>query len=78
MNMSVSFSFQDQDLGAASEAVRRVASSAYAQKGRSVRIPAEVLKDSKGDLSAKTTDEILAIRRHERAISPKTLAFSFS
>lgn len=76
--MSGFFSFQDQDLGAASEAVRRVASSAYKQKGTSVVIPAEVLRDTSGSLSAKTAGEILAIRRHERAVSPKTLAFSFS
>jgi hypothetical protein len=76
--MSGIFSFQDRDIVAASEAMRRVASSAYAQKGKSVQIPSDVVKDFCGDLSAKTADEILAIRRHERAISPKTLAFSFS
>lgn len=72
------FSFQDRDIVAASEAMRRVASSAYAQKGKSVQIPSDVVKDFCGGLSAKTADEILAIRRHERGISPKTLAFSFS
>lgn len=76
--MSVTFSFEDRDFGAASEAMRRIVSSAYAQKGKSVQIPSDVVKDSCGDLSAKTADEILAIRRQERAVSSKTLAFSFS
>ena len=76
--MSVIFSFQDRDLGTVSEAMRRVVSSAYAQKGTSVQIPIEVVRDSFGELSAKTADEILAIRRQERAVSSKTLAFSFS
>ena len=76
--MSVTFSFEDRDFGAASEAMRRVVSAAYAKKGESVQIPSDVVKDSCGDLSAQTADEILAIRRHERSISSKTLAFSFS
>lgn len=76
--MSVVFSFQDRDIRTVPEAMRRVVSSAYAQKGTSVEIPSDVVKDSCGELPARTSGEILAIRRHERAISPKTLAFSFS
>ncbi len=76
--MSVTFSFEDQDFGAVSDAMRRVVSTAYAQKGKSVLIPSDVVRDSCGGLSAHTADEILAIRRQERTVSSKTLAFSFS
>lgn len=76
--MSITFSFQDRDLGVMSEAMRLVVESAYTQKGKSVQIPSDVVRDSCGDLSAKTSDEILAIRRHERAVSSKTLAFCFA
>lgn len=76
--MSVSFSFQEQDFGAMSEAMRLIVESAYSQKGKSVQIPSDVVRDSCGDLSAKTSDEILAIRRHERAVSSKALAFCFA
>lgn len=76
--MSDTFSFQDQDFGTVTEAVRVAVSSAYAKKGTSVPVSSDVGADSSGDLSAKTTEEILAIRRYERAVSSKTLAFSFS
>lgn len=76
--MNATFSFQDQDVGTMTDAMRAVVSSAYAQKGKSVQIPSDVVRDSCDDLVVKTTNEILAIRRHERAVSSKTLAFSFS
>lgn len=76
--MNATFSFQDQDVGTMTDAMRAVVSSAYAQKGKSVQIPSDVARDSCDDLVVKTTKEILAIRRHERAVSSKTLAFSFS
>ena len=76
--MSVIFSFEDQDFAVVSDAMRLVVSSAYAQKGTSVQIPSDVVRDSCRDLSAKTADQILAIRRQERTVSSKTLAFSFA
>lgn len=76
--MSVAFSFQEQDFSAMSDAMRLVVVSAYTQKGKSVQIPSDVVRESCGDLSAKTSVEILAIRRHERAVSSKTLAFCFA
>jgi len=76
--MSANFSFHDRDVVTVSDAMRRVVSSAYRQKGTSVPIPHDVLKDSCSQLSEVTAEEILAVRRQERAVSAKTLAFSFS
>ncbi len=76
--MRVIVSLQDSDLSAVSDAMRHVVTSAYEQKGTSVPIPPDVVRNTCVDLSAKTSDDILAIRRHERAVSSKTLAFSFS
>lgn len=76
--MRIIVSLQDSDLTAVSEAMRLVVTTAYAQKGTSVPIPPDVVRDTCVDLSVKTSDDILAIRRHERAVSSKTLAFSFS
>lgn len=75
--MSIIFSIQRHEATAPLE-LRQLVSSAYAKKGTAVHIPQEALKNTCSDLPSKTTDEILAIRRRERAVSSQTLAFSFA
>ncbi len=77
--MSIVFSLQQgQEAMAVSKELRELVSSAYAQQGKVVAVPAEIVEKSCADLSSKTTDEILAIRRRERAVSSQTLSFSFA
>ncbi len=76
--MSVILSLQGLEAVTVSEELLALVSSAYARQGQVVEVPAEVVKDSCAELSSKATDEILAIRRHERAVSSQTLSFSFA
>ncbi len=76
--MNVIFSIKGHEAGAVSKELRDLVSNAYAQQGKGVAIPAEIVKDSCADLSLKTTDEILAIRRRERTVSSETLSYSFA
>lgn len=75
--MSFIISLQGHDAVAISEEVRQLVSTAY-QQGRIVTIPADIVEKSCADLSSQTSDEILAIRRRERAVSAQTLSFSFA
>ncbi len=77
--MNIVFSLQQgHDVMVVSEELRKVVSEAYKHQGAGVKIPAEIVKNSCAELSYRTTDEILAIRRRERAVSPQTLSFSFA
>lgn len=76
--MSIIYSLKGHEAVAVSKELRDLVSSAYAQQGKVVPIPAEIVKKSCAELSSKTTDEILAIRRRERAVSSQTLSFSFA
>lgn len=76
--MSFVLSIKEHEAVAVSKEMRDLVSSAYAQQGRVVVVPAEIMKDSCADLSSKTANEIQAIRRRERAVSSQTLSFSFA
>jgi hypothetical protein len=58
--------------------LRQLVIDAYRQHGVSVRVSSEAVRASCSGLSSKTTEEILEIRRHERAVSSETLAVSFA
>lgn len=76
--MSIALSIQEFEAVAASKELRDLVSSAYAQQGKVVVIPAEIVKNSCADLSTKTASEIQSIRRRERTVSSQTLSFSFA
>lgn len=76
--MNVIFSIKGHEAVVVSQELRDLVSDAYAHQGKGVAIPAEIVKESCADLSSKTTDEILAIRRRERTVSSQTLSFSFA
>jgi hypothetical protein len=77
--MSIILSLQQgHEAVVVSEELRELVSRAYAHQGKMVEVPAEIVKQSIAELSSKTTDEILAIRRRERAVSSQTLSFSFA
>lgn len=76
--MSVILSLQGHGAVTVSKELLALVSSAYARQGQVVEVPADVVRESCAELSSKATEEILAIRRHERAVSAQTLAFSFA
>lgn len=76
--MSIIFYTQGLEAVAVSQELRDLASDAYKQQGTVVEIPAAYVKQSCLELSTKTTDEIVAIRKRERAVSSETLSFSFA
>lgn len=76
--MGSTLSLQTAEVVAASEELRQLVRVAYEQRGTGVKLSAEAVKSSCANLPSQTTQEILKIRRQERAISSKTLAFSFA
>lgn len=76
--MGSTLSLQTAEVVAASEELRQLVRTAYEQRGVGVNLPADAAKSSCASLPSQTSQEILRIRRQERAISSKTLAFSFA
>lgn len=58
--------------------LRRLINQAYELHGQGVDIPVTAVGNACADLSSKTTEEILEIRRQERSISSQTLALRFA
>jgi hypothetical protein len=63
---------------AVSDELMQLVTRAFEVHGQSVEIPAAVVRDACGDLSSKTTDQILEIRKRERAVSNQTLGLRFA
>ena len=76
--MSSNFSLQGCGAVAVSEELRELLRKAYEMHGKTVEIPAKAVGNSCSDLSSRTTDEILEIRRQERTISSQTLGLRFA
>ena len=72
------FSIKSSTAVSVSPELRQLVIDAYSQHGVGVFLPSEVVRESCSDLSSKTTEEILEIRRQERSVSPQTLALSFA
>lgn len=58
--------------------LRQSVIDAYSRVGVGIAISTEAVHNSCSELSEKTTEEILEIRRRERSVSSETLAFSFA
>lgn len=63
---------------AVSNELTQLVTQAFEKHGRTVEIPAAVAKNACGDLSSKTTEEILEIRKRERTVSSQTLGLRFA
>ena len=58
--------------------LRQLVVDAYNRRGVGVIVSQDVVRESCSDLSTKTTEQILEIRRHERAVSPLTLSLNLA
>lgn len=76
--MSTVLSIKVREVTSMSEELQELLANAYNQQGHLVEIPEAMVEGVHAGLSLEVADEILAIRRRERAVSAQTLAFSFA